>query len=81
MHEVDGYMDTVSLKLGLSYCWRIMDLVLDRLRGEVQQLEIRLDSGELMSDLGELLQNLKDGALSMSSIRLSVQYANHYYFS
>jgi hypothetical protein len=78
---MDGYIDRMSLKLGLPYCRRIMNRALDRLRSEVQQLETRLDRGELSSDLGELLQNLKDGALSTSSIRLSVQYANHYSFS
>jgi hypothetical protein len=76
--EIDQHMHEISMKFGVEYCKHIMDLALDRLRSEIQQLETRVDSGGLESDLGELLQNLKDGALSTSLIRLSVQYANHY---
>jgi hypothetical protein len=77
MRKVDSYMDTMSLKLGLLYCRRIMDLALGRLLREVQQLETRLDSGELMSDLAGLLQTLKDESLSTSPVSLSMQYAKY----
>jgi hypothetical protein len=79
--EIDQHIHDICMKFRVEYCKHITDLALDRLRSEVQQLETRLDSGELPSDLGELLQKLKDGALSTSLIRLSVQYANHYPFS
>jgi hypothetical protein len=78
--KIDGYIDTMSLKLGLLHCRGIMDLALDRLRSEVQRLETDLDSGEFLGDLGELLQKLKDGALSTPLIRPSVQYTKYYVF-
>jgi hypothetical protein len=79
--EINEHIHDISMKFRVGYCKHIMDLVLDRLRSEVQRLETDLDSGGLVSDLGELLQNLKDEALGTSLIRFFVKSAKHYSFS
>jgi hypothetical protein len=76
--EINKHMHDISTKFGARFCNQIKVQALNKPKGEVEELTTRLNSGKMLDDLGQLLQQLRDGVLSRSSIGLSVQYTDFF---